>query len=169
MPFALAEDGMMPKFLVKVSRKRGTPWISIVLCGVIFTIFSLKAFAALVVMDVFLNMLALFIEFLALWKLRISRPEIPRKRIPGGWPVLFIVTILPTLLIALAIYSQYRDSGWSAFWMPIAFMAGGAALYFPIKIFVKKRNNIPDVNPWVIGDDEPVPVELEPVPEVVRV
>ena len=161
VPFALAEDGMMPKFLVKVNRKRGTPWIAIILCGIIFSVFSLNAFVFLVVMDVFLNMLALFIEFMALWKLRISRPEIPRKRIPGGYPVLFIVTLLPTLLIALAIYSQIRDSGLTALWYPIYFIIGGAVLYWPLKYFVKRRNNIPDIDPWVIGDDEPV---LEPAP-----
>jgi amino acid transporter len=144
-----------------VNRKRGTPWIAIILCGIIFSVFSLNAFAFLVVMDVFLNMLALFIEFMALWKLRISHPEIPRKRIPGGYPVLFIVTLLPTLLIILAIYSQIRDSGLTALWYPIYFIIGGAVLYWPIRHFIKKRNNIPDVDPWVIGEDaEPI---LEPI------
>ena len=153
VPFALAEDGMMPKFLVKVSKKHGTPWIAIILCGIIFSIFSLNAFAALVVIDVFLNMIALLIEFLALWKLRISRPEIPRWRTPGGWPVLLIVTILPTLLIILAIYSQIHDSGMKALWLPIAFMGGGAVLYYPIRRWIKLRNNIPDVDPYVADEE----------------
>ncbi len=29
LPFALAEDGMMPKFMVKVHPKYGTPWVAI--------------------------------------------------------------------------------------------------------------------------------------------
>jgi len=93
-------------------------------------------------------MLALFIEFMALWKLRISHPEIPRKRIPGGYPVLFIVTLLPTLLIILAIGSQIKDSGLTALWYPIYFIIGGAVLYWPIRHFIKKRNNIPM---WIPG------------------
>ena len=34
-------------------------------------------------------------------------------------------------------------------------------MYWPLKYFVKRRNNIPDIDPWVIGDDQPV---LEPAP-----
>jgi len=155
IPFALAEDGMMPKALVKVHPKYGTPWIAIILCAVIFSIFSLNAFAALVVMDVFLNMVALLIEFFALWKMRISHPEIPRWRTPGGWPVLLIVTILPSLLIILAIYSNISESGLTALWLPIVFMAAGAVLYFPLKKWVKQRNNIPDIDPFVLDEAEP--------------
>jgi amino acid transporter len=155
VPFALAEDGMMPKALVKVHPKYGTPWIAIILCAVIFSIFSLNAFAALVVMDVFLNMVALLIEFFALWKMRISHPEIPRWRTPGGWPVLLIVTILPSLLIILAIYSNISESGLTALWLPIVFMAAGAVLYFPLKKWVKQRNNIPDIDPFVLDEAEP--------------
>ena len=36
LPFAFAEDGMMPKWMVKVHPRYGTPWISILLCGVIY-------------------------------------------------------------------------------------------------------------------------------------
>jgi len=42
VPFAMAEDGMMPKFLVKVHPKYGTPWVSIIICGVIFSILSCR-------------------------------------------------------------------------------------------------------------------------------
>ena len=112
VPFALSEDGMMPKGVVRVHKKWGTPWIAIILCGVIYSIFSLNAFAALVIIDVFLNAVTLLIQFLALWKLRISRPDIPRKRIPGGWVGLFFATLMPALIIILAVYSQIVDVGW---------------------------------------------------------
>ncbi len=163
MPFALSEDGMMPKFLVRVHRKWGTPWIAIILCGVIFSVFSLNAFAFLVVIDVLLNSLTLFLEFVALWRLRISRPEIPRKRIPGGWigalhrdhPARPCSSSWPSTA-----RSRTRAGGPSG--IAICFIIGGAVLYFAVKYFVKRRNNIPDVDPCVIGDDtEPV---LEPVP-----
>ena len=153
VPFAMAEDGMMPKALVKVHRKYGSPWIAILLCAVIFSVFSLNAFAALVVMDVFLNMLALLLEFFALWKFRISRPEIPRWRTPGGWPVLLIITILPSLLIILAIYSNIRDSGMTALWLPLVFIAAGAVLYFPLRKWIKKRQNVPDIDPFVLDQE----------------
>ena len=78
IPFALAEDGMMPKFMVKVHPKYGTPWVAILFCGVIFSIFSLQAFEALVVIDVFLNMLVLLACFFAMWVLRFKDPDRPR-------------------------------------------------------------------------------------------
>ena len=67
---------MMPKGIVRVHKKFGTPWIAIILCGVIYSILSLNTFAFLVIVDVFLNALTLLIQFFALWKLRISRPDI---------------------------------------------------------------------------------------------
>ncbi len=42
IPFALAEDGMMPKFMVRVHPKYGTPWVSILIVAVIYSIFSLS-------------------------------------------------------------------------------------------------------------------------------
>jgi amino acid transporter len=41
LPFAMAEDGMMPKWLVKVHSKYGTPWVAILVAGVLFSLFSL--------------------------------------------------------------------------------------------------------------------------------
>jgi amino acid transporter len=150
VPFAMAEDGMMPKFLVKVHPKYGTPWVSILFCALIFTIFSLSAFAALVVIDVFLNMLVLMVEFFALWKMRFTDPDLPRKKVPGGWFGLTLVTLAPALIISLAIYSQYVEEGMASISWALIAMAIGAVLYFPIKKWVKP--GVPDVNPLQVGD-----------------
>jgi amino acid transporter len=152
VPFAMAEDGMMPKWMVKVHSKFGTPWVAIVFCGIIFSIFSLSAFAALVVIDVFLNMLVLMAEFFALWKLRFTRPEIPRNKVPGGYIGLIYVTLAPAIIILLAIYSQYIEEGWSSIGWALAAMAIGAVLYFPIRKFVKP--GIPDIDPFHPGTEE---------------
>ena len=153
VPFALSEDGMMPKAVVRVHRKFGTPWIAIILCGVIYSIFSLNTFAFLVIIDVFLNAVTLLIQFLALWKLRITRPEIPRKKIPGGWIGLFFVTLMPSLIIILAIYSQIVDVGWGAIYVSAIAVVAGVIAYFLIKKYVKQRDNIPDIDPWVLGEE----------------
>jgi amino acid transporter len=150
VPFAMAEDGMMPKFLVKVHSKYGTPWVSILVCAVIFSIFSLSAFAALVVIDVFLNMLVLMAEFFALWKLRFSMPDLPRKKVPGGYFGLVLVTLAPLSIILLAIYSQYTEEGMASISWALIAMAIGALLYFPIKAWVKP--GIPDVDPFVTSE-----------------
>jgi len=85
VPFAMSQDGMMPRFMVKVHPKFGTPWVAILLCAAIYSVFSLSAFAALVVIDVFLNMLVLLAEFFAMWKLRFDLPNLKRNKVPGGW------------------------------------------------------------------------------------
>ena len=150
VPFAMAEDGMMPKWLVKVHPKYGTPWVSILICAVIFSIFSLSAFAALVVIDVFLNMIVLLVEFFALWKLRFSMPDVPRKKVPGGYIGLTLITLAPALIIGLAIYSQYVEEGMSSISWALIAMGIGAIVYIPMKLLVKP--GIPDVDPVKIGE-----------------
>ena len=87
---------MMPKFMVKVHPKYGTPWVSILIVAVIYSIFSLSAFQALVVIDVFLNMLVLLGCFFAVWVLRFTDPQRPRVKVPGGWFGLGLITVLMT-------------------------------------------------------------------------
>ncbi len=130
IPFAMSEDGMMPKPLVRVHRKFGTPWKAIIVCGVIFSIFSLNAFAALVVIDVLLNSLTLLLQYSALWRLRFTRPDIPRAKIPGSWVGLVIATILPTAIIVLAIYLQIHDEGlWAIYGALAAIVRRGHPLF----------------------------------------
>lgn len=148
VPFALAEDGMMPGWLVKVHPKYGTPWVAILFSGFIFSIFALQTFAFLVVVDVFLNVLALMLQFLALWKLRFSRPDLSRKKVPGGWPGLVLITLAPFSIILLAIVSQVVEEGWSSVIWALGLIMAGVILYFPLRRFVKP--GIPDVDPYQI-------------------
>ena len=148
IPFALAEDGMMPEWMVKVHPRFGTPWVAIIFCGIVYSIFSLQAFQFLVVVDVFLNMLVLLMELLALWVLRKKLPDLPRTKVPGGYFGLVLVTLGPLIFIVLAIVSQVFEEGLSALWLALAAMAVGALLYIPIKKYVKKGQ--PDVDPFRI-------------------
>jgi amino acid transporter len=154
VPFALAEDGMMPRWLVHVHPRYGTPWVAIIFCGVIFAIFALNAFAFLVVVDVFLQTLVILAEFAALWKLRFSRPDVPRQKVPGGYVGLFLVTLGPTFIILLAIYSQVVEEGLSSLWLALAAIVVGAILYFPIKHTLKR--GVPDINPFESEGAEPL-------------
>ena len=152
IPFALAEDGMMPKFMVKVHPKYGTPWVSIIFCGIIFSIFSLQAFEVLVVIDVFLNMLVLLACFYAMWVMRFKDPDRPRQKVPGGWFGLTLITISITAVVLLAIVFNYLDSGTSTIsWALIAMVIGGV-LYFPIRKYVKP--GVPDVDPYESSSEE---------------
>ena len=152
VPFAMSEDGMFPRALVRVHNKYGTPWIAIIVVGVIFTIFSWQAFAFLVVADVFLNTLVILAEFAALWKLRATDPDRPRQKVPGGTIGLILVTLGPTAFILLAIYSQFSEEGFSSLGWALAFMALGALLYFPFRRWTKP--GVPDVNPYEASMEE---------------
>jgi amino acid transporter len=147
IPFALAEDGMMPKFMVKVHPKYGTPWVSILIVGVIYSIFSLNAFQALVVIDVFLNMLVLLACFYALWVLRFKEPDRPRQKVPGGWFGLVLITFLMTAIVTLAIVFNYLDSGWESISWALIAMGIGALVYIPLRIWTKPGT--PDVDPYL--------------------
>jgi amino acid transporter len=137
---------MMPRWMVRVHPRFGTPWVAILVCGVAFTIFSLQAFAFLVVVDVFLQTLVILAEFGALWKLRFTRPELARERVPGGWLGLVLVTLGPAAIILLAIYSQVQEEGLSSLWLALAAMAVGAVVYFPIRRIYKP--GVPDIDPF---------------------
>jgi amino acid transporter len=146
VPFALAEDGMFPRWMTKVHNKYGTPFVAIVVTAVIYSIFSLSAFAFLVVADVFLQMLVILAEFAAMWVLRFKMPEIPRDRVPGGVLGMILVTIGPTAIILMAIYSQISEEGFASIGWALGFMAVGAVLYFPIRKYLKP--GVPDVDPF---------------------
>jgi amino acid transporter len=146
IPFALAADGMMPKFMVKVHSKHGTPWVSILIVGVIYSIFSLSAFQALVVIDVFLNMLVLLACFYAMWVMRFKEPDRPRQKVPGGWFGLTLITVLMTSIVGLAVVSNYLDVGMTSISWALYAMAAGAVLYFPIRKWIKP--GVPDVDAY---------------------
>jgi len=152
VPFAMAEDGMMPTWLVKVHPKYGTPWVAILFVGILFSIFSLQTFAFLVVADVFLQLLVILAEFVALWRLRFTHPELPRQKVPGGYLGLVLVTLGPVIIIAVAIYSQLMEEGLQSLGFALIAMLIGAILYFPIKRLVKP--GVPDVDPFVSGGGE---------------
>jgi amino acid transporter len=146
VPFALAEDGMMPRWLVKVHDRFGTPWVAIIFVGIIYSIFSLSAFAFLVVADVFLQCLVILAEFAAMWKLRFTDPDRPRQKVPGGILGMILVTLGPTIIILVAFYSQYIEEGFQSIGWALAFMAVGAILYFPFRRYLKP--GVPDVDPY---------------------
>jgi len=146
IPFALAEDGMFPRTLVKVHSQYGTPFVAIIVTGIVYSIFSLSAFKFLVVADVFLQLLVILAEFAAMWKLRFSKPDKPRDRVPGGYIGMFLVTLGPTVIIFVAIYSQIVDAGFSSIGWALVLMAVGVILYFPFRKYLKP--GIPDVDPF---------------------
>jgi amino acid transporter len=140
IPFVLAEDGYLPRRLVKRSKRFGTPIAAIVLCSTIYALFATSKFQTLVVIDVFLTNITLLLELAALIALRRKRPDLERPfRIPGGAAGITIMSVPLVAVIVFAAVEQFRDEGWTAFYWtagtlglslvswPIARWAAGAS------------------------------------------
>lgn len=132
VPFVMAEDGYLPQALTRTHAKHQTPYGAVILCSAIYSLFSLNAFASLVVVDVVLYSAVLSLEFAALIALRIKRPELPRPyRIPGGWGGLALTAGLPLTLLLLAMIGTLREQGIQALYWSLAALASGP-LIFPL-------------------------------------
>jgi amino acid transporter len=152
VPFALAEDGMFPSWMVKVHPRFGSPYVAILFVSVIYTIFATNAFEFLVVADVFLQLLVVLAEIAAVWVLRRTEPDRPRDKVPGGMWGLGLASFSLAGVILIAFASQIIEVGWSSIGVSLVLMLLGAILYIPIRRLIKP--GVPDVDPFVSAETE---------------
>jgi len=134
IPFAMAHDGYLPKAITRVSPKYGTPATAIVVSAIIYSIFSWGDFKSLVVIDIWVILGGMFLEFLALAKLRYSRPDLPRHfRVPGGKAGLWFCVISP---IAIGLFAMF-GSGKEYIVPGSLAVASGPVAFWVCKRFVK--------------------------------
>jgi amino acid transporter len=108
VPYALAHDGLLPKFLTRTS-SAGVPWPSVLVCAVAWAFALRLSFERLISIDLVLYGASLLLEFIALVVLRLREPALVRPfRIPGGLPAAIAAGVGPTVLIAFALYAA-RD------------------------------------------------------------
>ena len=135
IPFALAGDGILPKQFAELHPRYGTPWVAILVSAVFYSVFTFGSFDDLAEVDVIVYSSALLLEFAALLVLRAKEPELPRPyRIPGGWPVVGLVALLPTLLLAAAVCDQLHFFGGKSdnrtiLWFTAAALASGPLVW----------------------------------------
>ena len=83
VPYALAQDGLLPRFLTRVTAN-GVPWASVLVCAVAWALALGLSFERLISIDLVLYGAALLLEFIALVVLRVREPGLHRPfRIPG--------------------------------------------------------------------------------------
>lgn len=105
LPFALAEDGLAPKVLLKRTRT-GVPWVAVLVCGVGWALALGMSFERLISIDLVLYGASLVLEFVALVVLRVREPELTRPfRVPGGMAGAVLAGIGPTALIGYALWA----------------------------------------------------------------
>ncbi|MDR0885949.1 MAG: APC family permease [Clostridiales Family XIII bacterium] len=108
--FALADDHLSPKFLVKVDKKRGVPYLAVISVAVINLILCMFDFKVLVVVDVFLLVSSYILVYISALILRKRIPKSEYKfRIPGGYPFLVVLCVVPMIIAFLSFLINGSD------------------------------------------------------------
>ncbi|MDR2175196.1 MAG: APC family permease [Synergistaceae bacterium] len=110
--FVLADDNLCPRFLVKVGRKRGVPYVGVLSLAAVTALLAQYGFKTLVMAEV-IFILALYIILpLAVIRLRSKIPVSQRKGcfvMPGGRLGLYFFTGLPLIISFVVFYLNGTD------------------------------------------------------------
>jgi amino acid transporter len=111
MPFALAEDKFLPRFLTHIHPRFGTPAVSIIVSGAIYAAFAIFTLTQLIAVYAWLRIATSVMTVLSAWKLRQLKPEMPRAFvIPGGRKGLLYAVAAPVFLGVIATAGSVADS-----------------------------------------------------------
>jgi len=141
IPLAMAEDHLAPRILARVS-PNGTPWPSILLCGLMWTLALSLSLDRILLMDILLYGASLILEFVALAVLRVREPSLNRPfRIPGGLPGAILLAIGPCMLLAFAFAVNRHEliGSISAARLAVLVVLAGVATYPAIKKFCAEK------------------------------
>jgi amino acid transporter len=109
MPFAMAEDGYLPAALTRKHSRYGTPWLAIVISALIYALLAWQSLGQLISVYIWLRSATTVLTVLSAWKLRRTRPEMPRAFvIPGGRIGLLYVVAAPVVMALLALLGSDR-------------------------------------------------------------
>jgi len=112
IPKVMADDGLMPAALHRLHPKFKSPYISILCCALVVSVMVFWTFGELLIIDITLYGGALFLEYLALIRLRRTAPGEHRPfRIPLGIPGLIVMTLLPLSVYLIALIATLTSSG----------------------------------------------------------
>ncbi|HWY20553.1 MAG TPA: APC family permease [Candidatus Acidoferrum sp.] len=104
MPFAMAEDGYLPAALTRKHPRFGTPWLAILVSAIIYALLAWQSLGQLISVYIWLRSATTVLTVLSAWKLRRTRPDMPRAfRIPGGKIGLIYVVAAPVVMALVAL------------------------------------------------------------------
>ena len=105
--YQLSRDRLYPRFMGKTHKRWGTPWVAILIMGLVDAVLVKGSFTTLIVIDVFLLMFSYIPIFIAAIVLRVREPEMPRPfRVPLPTWLLAIYVCFP---IAIAVYALFTN------------------------------------------------------------
>ncbi len=110
VPKVMADDGLLPAKIHELHSKFNTPYISIIICAAAVSCMILFSFEELIVIDVTLYGAGLFLEFITLIVLRITKPFANRPfRIPLSLAGLFIMMVFPVAIFVIALCGAFSE------------------------------------------------------------
>jgi len=103
VPYAMARDRLLPPYLARLHPRYGTPARILVLAAILYSLLTLFFdFVQLLVASTWLALPTYLVTFACPIILRWRNPDARGPfRIPGGWPVLLAITLVPS---AIALY-----------------------------------------------------------------
>lgn len=130
MPFAMAEDKYLPQGLTRVHPRFGTPWIAIIVSGVIYGALAVHSLIQLITIYNWLRVATTVMTVLAAWQLRRTMPEMKRPFvIPGGKLGLIAAVVAVIIMSAVALLGSDK---YGLRWGPVA-LAAGPVVYWLIR------------------------------------
>ena len=109
VPYALANDGLLPRFLTRTS-DRQVPWAAVIACSIAWALALRLSFERLISIDLVLYGASLLLEFVALVVLRLREPNLRRPfRVPGGIATAALLGVGPAALILFALYAARSE------------------------------------------------------------
>ncbi len=110
--FQMSRDRLLPRFYGKTHKSWGTPWVAILIMGIVDAVLIQFNFDVLITIDVFLLMFAYILIYVSVIVLRVKEPNTPRSfRVPlPTWGLTFWVAIP----IAIAVFALFTN-GWDYF------------------------------------------------------
>jgi amino acid transporter len=105
----MAEDGYLPAVLTRKHSRYGTPWLAIVTSAIIYALLAWQSLGQLISVYIWLRSATTVLTVLSAWKLRRTRPGMPRTFvIPGGRIGLFYVVAAPVVMALVALLGSDR-------------------------------------------------------------
>ncbi len=141
LPYAMAQDGMLPGIFARVTKRSKTPWVSVVVLATCWALCLGLGFERLVTLDILIYGASLLLEFVALVVLRHTEPDLPRPfKVPGGMFGAVLTGALPMLLLAFAIVHSNREEilAMNSFLFGALVMLAGFVAYWFDKLVAKR-------------------------------
>ena len=127
LPYALAVQGELPRWLAAVHARTSVPWAAVLVSSAGYSLFALASFKELIVLNVWLYSLTLLLELAAFVALRLREPTLPRPwRVGGGALGLWLTAALPSAAAVLAM----ATAGWKNTAAGVATALTGPALWW---------------------------------------